>query len=146
MSTPGFKGFGSNFLISETYLFKVRNLIETLAFWPAFVRELLYTLSSPLVQNPLRDGNRHYHECVFCCTPESIGVPLKVYSALRATELDFCFSLRARMLFPSGSGKKKPTKKKLHSLFAPKARNFFGSFSDYKVSAHFLIIRSATFA
>ena len=54
MSHRGFKGFGWNFLISEKSLFKVGNFVENFSFWLTFVRELLYILSTPLGQNPLK--------------------------------------------------------------------------------------------
>ena len=56
MSHPGFKGFVWNFLISEKYLFKVENVVENFTFLLEFARKLRYTLSSPLVQNPLNSN------------------------------------------------------------------------------------------
>ena len=53
---------------------------------------------------------------------------LAPHFSVRATELDFTFCVPARMVCPRGSGKKKPAKWKLDSLFAPKARIFWDLF------------------
>ena len=74
----GFKGFGWNFLILEKYLFKVGNFVEKLAFWLAFVRELLYTLSSPLVQNPLRKSLRNVDIEISISEPRNIDFQVGV--------------------------------------------------------------------